>query len=233
MSLASGEQEPARTDDRIPARGRIEVKLADLVLRFGVAKHARSVEDEPVGLLVILGDAGFGDTFLVVFAHLDEGVGDDVGFDALGRGLGVLVRDLFEIAERLGLVLRDALAVFVHQPELPQGHGIALRRGIFERRDLIGGRYAGAGRIECIGQRLRRINRRLGEGRRDAEGKARTQRKRAKSLRSRYPHTAPSRPLRRGWSVRHSAPAPPAGHISKWRPSRIRARAEPSQPCAG
>ena len=71
----------------------------------------------------------------IVLADLDEGLGDDVGLDALGRGIGMLVGDLAEIAEGLDRVLFDALAVLIHQPELPERHRLAGGCGILERRN--------------------------------------------------------------------------------------------------
>ena len=80
----------------------------------------------------------------------------------LGRGVGVLVGDLGEIAEGLDLVLRDALAALVHEAELPERHRLAGGRGGLERGDLVGPRDAAAGAIEGTGHGLRRVDRRLG-----------------------------------------------------------------------
>ena len=78
-------------------------------------------------------DAGVGQAVGVVLADLDEALRDDVGLDAARGGVGVLVGDLAEVAEGLDRVLLDALAVLVHQAELPERHRLAGGGGILER----------------------------------------------------------------------------------------------------
>ena len=107
----------------------------------------------------VLDDASLRQAVAVVLPHLDEGVRNDVGLRAARRGIGVLVGDLGEQRERLGLVLCDALAGFVHQAELELRHRIAGVRGIGERENLILGRHPAARAIHGACHRLRSIDR--------------------------------------------------------------------------
>ncbi len=211
-------------------------------------------------VVFVLGNAGFRQAVLVILAHLDEGMGDDVGLDAARCRVGMLVGNLGEIAEGLGLVLRHALAALIHQAELPLRHGVTGGRRVLQRRDLFGRGDSASGAVHGARHRLCRVDRGVGIGhwlggrharrrtrnigRRKRRLLLREDRRRAKQRRqhtygnegrgtSRYPHTAPSRPWHPGSSARRNAPAPPVGHTSRSRPNHIRTRAAPSSPCAG
>ena len=123
------------------------------------------MQQQRMGAVGIGLDARIGQAVAIIIADLDEGLGDDIGLDALGRGIGMLVGDFGEIAEGLGRVLGDALAVFIHGAELPHGHGLAGFGCVFERGEQVVARHAAACPVEHIGHFKRGIGRGLRLGR--------------------------------------------------------------------
>ena len=92
------------------------------------------------------------ETLGIILTDLDEALGDDIGLETARRCVGVFVGDLAEVAEGLHGVLRDALAVLVHHPELPEGHRLTSRSGILKRGQSRSARDATAGAVEAIGE---------------------------------------------------------------------------------
>ena len=72
----------------------------------------------------------------------DESVGDETGLPGVRIVVGVVVGDAAEIFEGLEIILRHAVALGVHAPELPLRDRVAFLSRVLKRVNGLGG-FAG------------------------------------------------------------------------------------------
>ena len=136
MPLFGRQIEPARRLANVPVDAvSVEVEASEIELPGRVAEIGSRIAEQLGRALRIGADVAVLDAVEKVGAKRHEGARHDRSPRGFGYFVGVLVGDAAKILERLEVVSRNAVALGVHPPKLPECQRVTLIGRVFESLD--------------------------------------------------------------------------------------------------